>query len=645
LGLLLAGLFAALYFFLIRPQIGAVCVDKTVPVISAMIEGDHPLSHYQKKGDALFTVACIAMLLGAFVFGYRVVLKSILTSYFSETSSPWNLAIFRVVFFGFILLTFKKANVLWYSQLPSELIIPPFGWGHILTYLPINPEIANLACTIFVIACFCALVGFGTRYAIWTAALSGMYVLGIPQFYGKVNHYHQWIWFMMILAVSRCADVLSLDSVRRGFRMADRGEKLGAPADSVGYALPLRFVWLLMGVAYFFPGLWKVIRSQWHWAFSDNLKYQMYSKWFELSGWTPAFRIDQHPVLYKLSGCGTLVFELTFIVMVLFPFLRPFAFVGGLAFHNLTNMFMRISFMHMQICYVSLLDWSKIGAWLGKVLYKQDLIVLFDGNCTICRRTIATFQRFDILGRVCYINALDTPKLKELQLTWIEPAALMRDMHAVAGRKTWKGYECYRTLALRIPILWPLWPLMWFWPVAVVGRMIYRKVADARACSIRKAVPVSTAGGSAINTAWVKVIGTSLIVVNVLFGVSRISDAWPFACYPTFDRMVMEPKSETLLMTGVKGEVEEKLDLGPLKNKFTPTRFRGMIRSILHGKDKARREVQLKAAFGLLADAGVDVTQYSKIRFYKVFRSTVPEEYNHPPLSSSLIFEYDVKDL
>ena len=46
---------------------------------------------------------------------------------------------------------------------------------------------------------FTGMVGLFTRTsALFTTVLS-FYVLGIPQFYGKVNHYHHLLWFAGIL--------------------------------------------------------------------------------------------------------------------------------------------------------------------------------------------------------------------------------------------------------------------------------------------------------------------------------------------------------------------------------------------------------------------------------------------------------------
>ena len=106
---------------------------------------------------------------------------------------------------------------------------------------------------------------------------------------------------MAILAVSPCADVLSIDAVRASWKRADRGIT-EPPEPSQAYALPLRFVWLIMGVIYFSAGFWKVWTAGIAWGWSDNPRNLMYNKWMELSGWTPVFRIDHYPLSLQDLG-------------------------------------------------------------------------------------------------------------------------------------------------------------------------------------------------------------------------------------------------------------------------------------------------------------------------------------------------------
>ncbi|MBL8012302.1 MAG: HTTM domain-containing protein, partial [Candidatus Omnitrophica bacterium] len=353
---------------ILRPLIGPVCVTKSIPVLSSFIEGDKPLDFYVGKTDRLAIVIIVC-----FVFGFAVIdpLKRLLHSFFQEKDSAYNLAVFRIVFFLFVLLRYDKEKILWFSQLPKELMFPPLGMKTFLSIVPVNAQMAGPMYDLFAVSCIFAMVGLWPRISCWLAAILGIYVLGIPQFFGKTDHYHHLIWFMMILGTSPCADVLSVPAFIKSLRQQSQI----SPERSRQYAIPLRLIWILMGIIYYFPGFWKFAKSQWHWFLSNNLQYQMYAKWFELSGWTPVFRIDQHPWLCQLVGGATIIFELLFIVVILIPSIRWLAVVSGLLFHNLTNAFMGILFLPLQICYVSFIDWERVFGWLkSRIVGPQDIV-------------------------------------------------------------------------------------------------------------------------------------------------------------------------------------------------------------------------------------------------------------------------------
>ena len=123
------------------------------------------------------------------------------------------------------------------------------------------------------------------------------------------------------------------------------------------------------------------------------------------------------------------------------------------------------------------------------------------------------------------------------------------------------------------------------------------------------------------------------------------TNSWPFACYPTFDRIIAIPTTETLMIAGVRDGKEELIDLESFKKQISPTVLHGMTDCILGEKDMRRKNTQLSAILRPLVDSGVDISQYSKIRFYKTVKSTEPREYTNSPISSSMLFEYDVKNL
>ena len=50
------------------------------------------------------------------------------------------------------------------------------------------------------------------------------------------------------------------------------------------------------------------------------------------------------------------------------------------------------------------------------------------------------------------------------------------------GTRARSGFLAYRLIAARVPVLWPLLPLMALPPVARLGERLYRQIADSRAC-------------------------------------------------------------------------------------------------------------------------------------------------------------------
>ena len=334
--------------------ITAIYNGESLPVLNGLIHNTDatPLSYYLTRSHLLFShliVLCIgAHLLIAAAISHDY-MRSIFVDFFTTPTSALNLAIFRIAVMVTLLLDLDPSTTIWFSNLPRELQFAPFGMRWLLPHLPIFKSLTIVAEMLLVVVCIAVLVGLFTRTSTLLALILSLYVLGITQFYGKVSHDHHLVWFLAILAASRCGDSLSLDAIFAAIRRADRGELPARPPVSIAYSLPLRFACLLLGIIYFFPGFWKVWTCGFDWALSENIKYQMYSKWMEFNGWTPFFRLDWHPWLYKSSALFTITFETSFIFLILFPRLRALAAAGGVAFHSASALFMRIFFYDLLI--------------------------------------------------------------------------------------------------------------------------------------------------------------------------------------------------------------------------------------------------------------------------------------------------------
>jgi predicted DCC family thiol-disulfide oxidoreductase YuxK len=606
------------------------------------------LEHYLTLSRLLFSkivISFIAMSFLIIVIIKRRSLQHIISDFFSAVTHPINLAVFRVVLFYTIFDAVDRPSVLWFSQVPTELQVAPFGAKWLIDYVPINVTWATTASTLLLISSFTAMIGLFTRISTLITVLLGIYVLGIPQFYGKVNHYHHLLWFAAILAVSRCGDALSCDAIFAAWKRADRGI-IAPPGPSHIYALPLRFVWMLMGVIYFFTSFWKVWETGVDWVLSNNLKFIMYAKWLDLGGWMPVFRIDAYPFLYKLAAVGTITFEISFIFLIFSKRFRLLAPIGGIFFHTMTEIFMHISFRSLLRCYVAFFNWHAILSRVGHWVYSDDMYVLYDGSCKLCRRTIAALRVFDIFGRVTYINALDEKALTDNALCRIDSAALMRDMHAVVGNKKWVGFAAYRALAARIPILWPAVPLLYLWPIPTFANRIYRRVADSRVCNIAHD-PLKFDWGTeskfAKGAGAVIIVGVLLLLGNFLFGIANIGNAWPLAAYPTFAGMAgPEADSVEITVQSATGESVPLTQQG-LGSEVDPTRFWGLMSVVLSPADVQERRARLRSVWQLWARHDSRLQQAASIHLYRVTLSTIPERRRDNPLHRELLLELDLK--
>ncbi|HMO57995.1 MAG TPA: DCC1-like thiol-disulfide oxidoreductase family protein [Roseiflexaceae bacterium] len=585
-----------------------------------------------------------AAALGSMVLARRDHVGRLIHAFFAATTSPFNLAIVRIVFFATLLIWFDSTQVRFFSRLPAELLVGPVGLRWLPDVLPIitNEPLAQIASSLLLVCCFMAMIGLLTRFSAAATVVLALYVLLIPQFYGKVNHYHHLIWFGAILAASRCGDVLSIDAIRQAWQRADRG-LLAPPPVSQQYALPLRFIWLLIGLIYFFPGFWKFWTSGIDWIVSHNLQYHMYAKWLEIGGWTPEFfRIDQYPLLYQSAAAATIGFELSFIFLLFVPQIRLVLAAGGVMFHTMLAIFMRITlFWTLQTIYVSFVDWKRLCERLGRRFFPQTLYLVYDGNCRLCRRTVGTLRSLDLCGRIEYVDLFDDDAIRRAGLEWLEQAALLHDMHVVRGQQVWRGFAAYRILAGRIPPLWPLIPLLYLWPVTQIGAALYRRVADTRTCQVVRAAPPADEAAAVVpRRSAVVVVGVLLLVLNACVALIGASNTWPFAGYPKFER-IAGPQVTSLMITAVGRDTSEVVvDNQELIEEFSSERWAGMVWHLLNN-DRLGPQPERLAALGRLVLAhDRALTQAVAFRFYKVELTTIPEQRDANPLQRELLYEW-----
>jgi predicted DCC family thiol-disulfide oxidoreductase YuxK len=108
-------------------------------------------------------------------------------------------------------------------------------------------------------------------------------------------------------------------------------------------------------------------------------------------------------------------------------------------------------------------------------------LVLYDGECPLCLKSVDLVKRFDWLQRLKYVNLRETEKVPVRQPP-LEPQRLLDEMHLITpdGKHVYHGFDAFRWMAWRMPALCWLAPLLYFPGVPALGQQIYLWVANNR---------------------------------------------------------------------------------------------------------------------------------------------------------------------
>ncbi|HEX6767597.1 MAG TPA: HTTM domain-containing protein [Polyangiaceae bacterium] len=284
------------------------------------------------------TLVVLVLLAVALAVRFRERTIGKLHEFWNEPSSPLNVALLRILLFAMLFRSARGRGPLWYTGLPSSERDPPWGWRW-LGDLPFDEGLVSGAQDALVLSSAAAAVGLWTRATAPVAALLAVYVLGLPNFFAKVNHGGTArVLCVLALAFSPCGDALSLDRLWKWLR----GH--APPPPSSAYTIPVRVVWVLIATTYFFPGFWKLWNAGDLWITGEALRRHLYSKWADLPDFEPLFRVDQHAWLLALLGTATLAFEIGFPFALLNRATRTLAALAAAGFHVGIRYVMGITF-------------------------------------------------------------------------------------------------------------------------------------------------------------------------------------------------------------------------------------------------------------------------------------------------------------
>jgi predicted DCC family thiol-disulfide oxidoreductase YuxK len=412
------------------------------------------------------------------------------------------------------------------------------------------------------------------------------YLQTIPQLYGKVNHTtNHLIVFGAILALAPCCDALSIDAIRSAIRRAARGEIRRSPV-SRAYGFPVKAMMLMVGVAYFFPGVWKVSVAWGQWFTATNLSRLIITMLHDQPPSAFQSWMLGMPTLLFLGSVATIVFEVGFVFAILVRRLRPIAALAGLAFHNAIGLLMAIPFGSLQVCYVIFIDWRAIGARIADRRHIGPLTVVYDASCVLCRRAVGILVAFDWLDLLRPVPNTTLDRLSPVERSAIASIDPTTTFLAIDGAQVvTAGYEAYGAIARRLVLLWPMLPALASARVRRHGQRVYARVAASRACRVqdrttprretvaRPSIPMS-----------LRVTCIGVLAGMCLAGAGHLVAGWPLACYPPFDKPVGPVTTEVELeATDVDGRVEDWVPSfdDPIRDRLSRERWIGLLSPFL----------------------------------------------------------------
>ncbi len=283
-----------------------------------------------------------------------------LRRFFFEPTSPVDLGVCRVLFFANLLRLYGPRDYALWADVPAVLWIPTSFFDGLGLSLPPAAVLAVLG-AVWKVALVLGCLGLFTRPSVMTAFILGVYLLGLPQNFGKISHRPGLLVLILgILAFSRCGDAWSLDRWIRRRRGAAGEAELPWSGE---YRWPIRQICVVMALVFMTAGVAK-LRGE-GWIASDDLRWVFITHHYYPDRELPSWGLS----LAQWSGLCMALAAATVFIEAAAPLAlvsRPLALVivPGLFLMQLGNAV--LLGVHRDfpwaVCYAFWVPWEQLGA-------------------------------------------------------------------------------------------------------------------------------------------------------------------------------------------------------------------------------------------------------------------------------------------
>jgi predicted DCC family thiol-disulfide oxidoreductase YuxK len=109
-----------------------------------------------------------------------------------------------------------------------------------------------------------------------------------------------------------------------------------------------------------------------------------------------------------------------------------------------------------------------------------QLVVLFDGGCPMCRRTVRRIQALDWRRGLRFVDGTNA-EVRERIAPALTEAAVLIQIYVIDERGArYAGFEAALQIARVVPLLWPFWMIGRLPGIRALGHFVYRTIAANR---------------------------------------------------------------------------------------------------------------------------------------------------------------------
>ena len=534
----------------------------------------------------------ISILLGGLAVARWSETVTLLRRTFWARDSATNLALLRITTFGTLWSLLGHERIV-NAMVCREFWNVPETLGWLFALVPPSETLVYTGAALCKALCLLGLLGIFTRTSAAVCAVVGTYILGTTECL-HVSHLHHVIWFLLILAVARSSDRLSLAAPFSA--SVTRAER------SLVYGVPMRLFWLLLGIIYFFPGVGKLWKVGVDWIWTDNLPNMIIRTAFGTSADTTFLEAVPIMLVWQIAAMCVILFECTFFFLVFMgENVRSGLAGAAITFHQANGIIMRILFIHLQPFLLLLLNWRRIFLAVGKRLFRRRLAVQFSPACRQCISCESAIRHFDLCQRILptYANGSTTAinfHWHHQRISKLMPIILRAPLTLVAIVCSYVSCATVGKIVTQAPsrIGTPLWPLT---------------------------------------------IGVSLVIIECACGFTDRQADWPFASYPGFGARV----GNQLVLDAVELENSDGTSTTQWLIQSVPGLTKIKITDMLAQARSEGQDREKDALRFLCKRAFTSNPEWRNVQSVHVFQTTVQIGLDHPygqPVRSHYLYSF-----